>query len=445
MNENYQLRMPKTETHTNNKMNTDAIPNQQNTCRIPRFDPRQHCGSASSMRRKSFPYSKSFVILSMLALINIRFSEAFVHPITTSTRPIPPQDFSESNRNDLKFTPQSFTILPIRNSKYTLIQARRKTAAPEKVVPLKSKTRPSSSRLTKRKRKGNNTQFAFGSSQSEAFLSTIAIAAEMDDTVASVYSSVGQSQTYVSRQKGRPASVAGAMNKSTLMNNIEAEAAADEIIASGSVSPKSKGKLIEIAQQEKREADRRKYYDDVVEDSVKAPTSSYEENAKTEKPHSSPPSSSPPPEAEMSPVTAPSPSTEPPKRKRGRPRKYPLPEQEIISSPSPAPRESQYTSTLQSQGGTISQVTRPKSRVKKLKRSKTKQVRKRDPNSKLSKLKGDKLSLQQYYNTELLTAPEEYSLGMKVQFLMQCEEVYHGLTAHLMRNPSIAEWAYACG
>eukprot|EP00550_Attheya_septentrionalis_P006549 CAMPEP_0198286724 /NCGR_PEP_ID=MMETSP1449-20131203/5712_1 /TAXON_ID=420275 /ORGANISM="Attheya septentrionalis, Strain CCMP2084" /LENGTH=834 /DNA_ID=CAMNT_0043984509 /DNA_START=112 /DNA_END=2616 /DNA_ORIENTATION=- len=60
---------------------------------------------------------------------------------------------------------------------------------------------------------------------------------------------------------------------------------------------------------------------------------------------------------------------------------------------------------------------------------------------------GDMLTknLQRYYKTQLLTRQEEYSLGMKIHFMMQCEEVHEGLSIHLMRVPSISEWAYACG
>ncbi len=50
-----------------------------------------------------------------------------------------------------------------------------------------------------------------------------------------------------------------------------------------------------------------------------------------------------------------------------------------------------------------------------------------------------------YYQTELLTAKEEYSLGMKVKFMVKCEAVHEGLSLELDRNPTIAEWAAACG
>jgi len=55
------------------------------------------------------------------------------------------------------------------------------------------------------------------------------------------------------------------------------------------------------------------------------------------------------------------------------------------------------------------------------------------------------LHLHKYYRTELLTVNEEYSLGMKVQFMMAVEEVHEGLCAQLTRLPTIEEWAIACG
>ena len=55
------------------------------------------------------------------------------------------------------------------------------------------------------------------------------------------------------------------------------------------------------------------------------------------------------------------------------------------------------------------------------------------------------LNLQKYYRTELLTAQEEYSLGMKVNFLVKCEQVHEGLALHIGRIPLMQEWAEACG
>jgi RNA polymerase nonessential primary-like sigma factor len=54
-------------------------------------------------------------------------------------------------------------------------------------------------------------------------------------------------------------------------------------------------------------------------------------------------------------------------------------------------------------------------------------------------------AFHKYYQTKLLDGKEEYSLGMQVRFMMQAEDVHQGLSAHLMRLPSIGEWAEACG
>ena len=57
----------------------------------------------------------------------------------------------------------------------------------------------------------------------------------------------------------------------------------------------------------------------------------------------------------------------------------------------------------------------------------------------------DALNLNRYYKTELLNAREEYTLGMKIRFMVKCQAVHEGLFLQLERNPSIAEWATACG
>jgi hypothetical protein len=59
--------------------------------------------------------------------------------------------------------------------------------------------------------------------------------------------------------------------------------------------------------------------------------------------------------------------------------------------------------------------------------------------------KVNNLELQKYYRTELLTAEEEYSLGIKVQLMVQCEQVHEGIAFQHMRLPSVEEWATACG
>jgi len=53
--------------------------------------------------------------------------------------------------------------------------------------------------------------------------------------------------------------------------------------------------------------------------------------------------------------------------------------------------------------------------------------------------------LKQYYETELLTAKEEYSLGTKIQFMIKCDSVHEGLSIGLQRLPTIQEWSEACG
>lgn len=75
-------------------------------------------------------------------------------------------------------------------------------------------------------------------------------------------------------------------------------------------------------------------------------------------------------------------------------------------------------------------------------RSKTDKGRKA---SSRKRTKGSNLELHKYYRTELLSAAEEYSLGMKIQFMVKCEHVHEGLATDLMRLPSIQEWADACG
>lgn len=59
--------------------------------------------------------------------------------------------------------------------------------------------------------------------------------------------------------------------------------------------------------------------------------------------------------------------------------------------------------------------------------------------------KRDPPNLQRYYKTELLTAEEEYMLGMRVRLMVQCEAVHEGLTLALERPPTLEEWAGACG
>jgi len=55
------------------------------------------------------------------------------------------------------------------------------------------------------------------------------------------------------------------------------------------------------------------------------------------------------------------------------------------------------------------------------------------------------LELRKYYATELLTPEQEYSIGMKIQLMIQCEQVHEGLCIKEMRLPTMSEWAIACG
>lgn len=55
------------------------------------------------------------------------------------------------------------------------------------------------------------------------------------------------------------------------------------------------------------------------------------------------------------------------------------------------------------------------------------------------------MDLHQYYRTDLLTSDEEYSLGMKIQFMDRCEQVHEGMAAAMGELPAITVWAAACG
>ncbi|KAL9183538.1 hypothetical protein ACHAXT_004394 [Thalassiosira profunda] len=193
----------------------------------------------------------------------------------------------------------------------------------------------------------------------------------------------------------------------------------------------------------------------------------------------------------------------PKKRGRGRPRKKPLPEDEVATSSDSVvkvdpiqPRNSRATDNTQQSKGTKqspakvtggSLVSNNSAQAKPTKKKKkvastpkatlkgtepligasavNKQRRRvvkslpksrRDKNGNLQEdtrnfnnpgrgVSNDTLNLNRYYKTELLTAKEEYSLGMKVKFMVKCEAVHEGLSLELDRSPTIAEWAAACG
>merc|ERR1712127_38216 len=102
-------------------------------------------------------------------------------------------------------------------------------------------------------------------------------------------------------------------------------------IANGMVSHKSKADLMKIAQERKKEADRKRYYEEVaVDDEYNGlPNSFYENIQVIEKSYASlpSPSSSPPP---METSTLTSPQQE--KKRRGRPRKNILPDDDFSPS-----------------------------------------------------------------------------------------------------------------
>jgi hypothetical protein len=75
--------------------------------------------------------------------------------------------------------------------------------------------------------------------------------------------------------------------------------------------------------------------------------------------------------------------------------------------------------------------------------SKLSSVKRRQVSTRRSKV--NNLELQKYYRTELLTADEEYTLGIKIQLLVKCEQVHEGLALQYMRLPTLEEWATACG
>jgi len=68
------------------------------------------------------------------------------------------------------------------------------------------------------------------------------------------------------------------------------------------------------------------------------------------------------------------------------------------------------------------------------------------PDNRKKPIKKDAATImQKYYYTPLLSHEEEYTLGMKVRFLVQCEEVHEGQSTVLGRIPTMSEWASVCG
>ena len=254
-----------------------------------------------SSKVNKYLYTATHMFLYLTIMKRLSTSSAFICSKPSSMRR--PPFFTKSidmESISKRHLPKLHPISPLTTSNIygcTSIHERRKTVTPERVEPLKRKQKAASVR----RKRAKEATFQFESNESEAFLSTIAVAAEMDDTVASIYST---KSTRSNRLKGRPSSVSGAMNKSTLMSNIEAEAVADEVVASGMVSRRSKQKLIELAQERKKELDKKKYYEEYVEDKKNTPRLFYEKIEESQE--SAPPTVSPP-------------LNEP--KRRGRPRK----------------------------------------------------------------------------------------------------------------------------
>ena len=203
------------------------------------------------------------------------------------------------------------------------------------------------------------------------------------------------------RPRGRPNSVPGAMSRTTLMNNNEREIR----LSSYSERPMSKTK-----QERKR----------------------------------------------SSPVSTPK------KRRRGRPRKYPNSNTSIdeitkIAATNVTPgngskvddgSEIESEMTNGSETETLEKATRLDSSRARKQRS---QKSANETTGMMQTGKGprgkdnEQPTLQRYYRTELLSSDEEYTIGMKIKFMVECELVHDGLFRELGRAPSIAEWSVACG
>merc|ERR1719296_530393 len=121
-----------------------------------------------------------------------------------------------------------------------------------------------------------------------------------------------------------------------------------------------------------------------------------------------------------------------PKRGRGRPRKGES--QAFLVAKAAA---------LEAQAAHASQLltSAPKTKVK-VSRAEVEST----PDNRKKPIKKDAATImQKYYYTPLLSHEEEYTLGMKVRFLVQCEEVHEGQSTVLGRIPTMSEWASVCG
>jgi len=144
------------------------------------------------------------------------------------------------------------------------------------------------------------------------------------------------------------------------------------------------------------------------------------------------------------------------KRGRGRPRKasstsfissdVSMPASNVRTEDDKISRPSKIESTNTISASSLVDDTVRKSRVKDLPPARTR--KERDIESETTGMmekSDDSSNLQKYYRTELLSAQEEYELGMKVQFMVKAEQVHEGLHLKLTKYPTITEWANACG
>jgi len=144
------------------------------------------------------------------------------------------------------------------------------------------------------------------------------------------------------------------------------------------------------------------------------------------------------------------------KRGRGRPRKnlgtneislvVPLPTSNGRTVDGSLSRSSMIESTNTIPAPSSGVDTHRKRRVKNLPPSRAR--KERDVESETTGMmesSDDSSNLQKYYRTELLSAHEEYELGMKVQFMVKAQQVHEGLHLQLLEYPTITEWANACG
>lgn len=409
----------------------------------------------------------SSILLFTFPQITFSFTSIFHHHRSTSTNScrstkirmssLSSSSPASASKRKIDNTSSSTTKTSSRSTASTTTSS----AVNRKVMKKRGPSQDNEESRTTKKTAKAKAKFQYDTSQSEALLSSIAVAAQMDDAVASVYSSSqslssvdddqttsttyyeydmvpGVSSTEVARRpNGRPESVPGAMGSNTMRTRYDAQAQADALIADGYISPDKRKAFVEgLTQQDKEKRTYNSVVNDVDEESLWENTVPSIKKKTTKK-------------AKASSVVESSTSVAPPKkRKRGRPKKTatilgavePMSNSKLTGSSSSSSKATNTNSNKKQQ-----QEKKSSSGNTKKKRGVVKQVAKRNPKRKRGKLTGDKLSLQKYYETSLLKAHEEYSLGMKVKFLMKSEEVYEGISAHLGRQPTIAEWAIACG